>query len=63
MKHLVVAAAAALGVGRVVVIGSSEEYGEVDADHGPIDESTPLRPMTPCPGSAREVPRFGRREA
>lgn len=43
----VVAAAAALGVGRVVVIGSSEEYGEVDADHGPIDESTPLRPMTP----------------
>jgi GDP-4-dehydro-6-deoxy-D-mannose reductase len=43
----VVAAAAAIGVRRVVVIGSSEEYGEVEADRGPVDESTPLRPVTP----------------
>ena len=43
----VVAAAAALGVRRVVVIGSSEEYGEVDAHGGAVDESTPLRPVTP----------------
>lgn len=43
----VVAAAAALGVRRVVVIGSSEEYGEVDPGANPIDESTPLRPVTP----------------
>ncbi|MFM7617881.1 MAG: NAD-dependent epimerase/dehydratase family protein [Actinomycetes bacterium] len=43
----VVAAAAALGIRRVVVIGSSEEYGEVDADAGPVDEAAPLRPVTP----------------
>lgn len=43
----VVAAAAALGVRRVIVIGSSEEYGVVDPDAGPVDESTPLAPVTP----------------
>ena len=43
----VVAAAAALGIRRVVVIGSSEEYGEVDAGTLPVDESAPLRPVTP----------------
>ncbi|MFM7061347.1 MAG: NAD-dependent epimerase/dehydratase family protein [Actinomycetes bacterium] len=43
----VVAAAAALGIRRVVVIGSSEEYGEVHADALPVDESAPLRPVTP----------------
>ena len=43
----VVAAAAALGIRRVVVIGSSEEYGEVDPGANPVDETTPLRPVTP----------------
>ena len=43
----VVAAAAALGIRRVVVIGSSEEYGEVDADALPVGETAPLRPVTP----------------
>lgn len=43
----VVAAAAALGIRRVVVIGSSEEYGEVDPATLPVDESAALRPITP----------------
>jgi GDP-4-dehydro-6-deoxy-D-mannose reductase len=40
-------AARAAGVGRVLVVGSAEEYGLVDGAHGPIDEATPLRPFTP----------------
>ena len=32
---------------RVLVVGSSEEYGRVRPDDLPIDEDTPLRPMTP----------------
>jgi GDP-4-dehydro-6-deoxy-D-mannose reductase len=32
---------------RVLVVGSSEEYGRVTPDDLPIDEDTPLRPMTP----------------
>ena len=43
----VLAACASLGVRRVVVIGSSEEYGTVDASTQLADESTPLRPVTP----------------
>jgi GDP-4-dehydro-6-deoxy-D-mannose reductase len=43
----VLVAARDAGVGRVLVVGSAEEYGAVrDADL-PIDEDTPLRPMTP----------------
>ncbi len=34
-------------VKRVVVIGSSEEYGRVGAHEVPITETTPLRPATP----------------
>ena len=39
-------AARASGVRRVLVVGSSEEYGRVDATT-PIREDTPLRPLTP----------------
>lgn len=35
------------GVSRVLVIGSSEEYGEVDPADIPLDEDAPLRPKTP----------------
>jgi len=31
----------------VLVVGSSEEYGHVDATDLPVDEDTPLRPTTP----------------
>jgi GDP-4-dehydro-6-deoxy-D-mannose reductase len=34
-------------VSRVLVVGSSEEYGQVTPDDLPIDEETPLRPTTP----------------
>lgn len=32
---------------RVLVVGSSEEYGQVRPDDLPIDEETPLRPTSP----------------
>jgi GDP-4-dehydro-6-deoxy-D-mannose reductase len=32
---------------RVLVVGSSEEYGQVSPDELPVDEDTPLRPMNP----------------
>jgi GDP-4-dehydro-6-deoxy-D-mannose reductase len=35
------------GVGRALVVGSAEEYGRVTPDDLPIDESTPLHPITP----------------
>ena len=37
----------ALGVRRALVVGSSEEYGRVNADEVPLRETTPLRPATP----------------
>jgi GDP-4-dehydro-6-deoxy-D-mannose reductase len=40
-------AAAAAGVGRVLVVGSAEEYGAVTSGSGPIREDAPLRPVTP----------------
>ena len=40
-------AARMTGVQRVLVIGSSEEYGKVSAADMPLSESTPLRPTTP----------------
>jgi GDP-4-dehydro-6-deoxy-D-mannose reductase len=32
---------------RVLVVGSSEEYGQVSDEDLPIDEETPLRPLSP----------------
>lgn len=32
---------------RVLVVGSNEEYGLIQADDLPIDEDTPLRPISP----------------
>ena len=40
-------AARACGTRRVVVIGSSEEYGHVEAADLPLREDSPLRPSTP----------------
>ena len=40
-------AARASGVRRVLVVGSSEEYGKVDLDHPRLREDAPLRPITP----------------
>ncbi len=34
-------------VGRVVVIGSAEQYGAVEPGDLPVDETTPFRPLTP----------------
>ena len=40
-------AARVTGVHRVLVIGSSEEYGKVSAADMPLRETAPLRPTTP----------------
>ena len=40
-------AARACGVRRVVAIGSSEEYGQIDAGLSRLREDAPLRPVTP----------------
>jgi GDP-4-dehydro-6-deoxy-D-mannose reductase len=40
-------AARASGVQRVLVVGSSEEYGKVVPGTARLDEDAPLRPMTP----------------
>ncbi len=32
---------------RVVVVGTNEEYGKIDPDDLPVDETTPLRPTSP----------------
>ncbi len=37
----------AAGVGRVLVVGSAEEYGRVREIDIPLDEDSPLRPSTP----------------
>ena len=48
MQANVLQAIANLGLEcRVLVIGSSEEYGAVSPDQLPIDEETPYRPMNP----------------
>lgn len=33
--------------GRVLVVGSAEEYGKIRPEDLPVDEETPLRPVTP----------------
>ncbi|MCZ7527391.1 MAG: GDP-mannose 4,6-dehydratase [Acidimicrobiia bacterium] len=43
----VVRACGELGVGRVLVVGSAEEYGRVEPGDLPLGEDAPLRPMTP----------------
>jgi GDP-4-dehydro-6-deoxy-D-mannose reductase len=43
----VLRAALDAGAGRVVVVGSAEEYGRVDPDDLPLREDAPLRPVTP----------------
>jgi GDP-4-dehydro-6-deoxy-D-mannose reductase len=36
-----------LGIDRVLVVGSAEEYGHVDPGDLPLSEDAPLRPVTP----------------
>lgn len=43
----VLLAAVDAGVGRVVLVGSAEEYGKVAPDELPIAETAPLRPVSP----------------
>ena len=43
----VVDACVRAGVGRVLVVGSAEQYGAVHDDELPVRESTALRPITP----------------
>lgn len=43
----VLRACADAGVERVLVAGSADEYGVVDADDLPITENAPIRPITP----------------
>ncbi|HUF85393.1 MAG TPA: GDP-mannose 4,6-dehydratase [Acidimicrobiia bacterium] len=43
----VLRACADAGVGRVLVVGSADEYGSVALDDLPISEEAPLRPLTP----------------
>jgi GDP-4-dehydro-6-deoxy-D-mannose reductase len=47
----VVDACATAGVGRLVVVGSAEEYGPVGPDELPINEDAPLRPASPYAAS------------
>ncbi|MDZ4825909.1 MAG: GDP-mannose 4,6-dehydratase [Actinomycetota bacterium] len=47
----VLAAAVGVGVGRVVVVGSAEEYGRVTAAEVPLREDAPLRPASPYAAS------------
>jgi len=43
----VLSACAATGVGRVLVVGSADEYGAVRPEDLPLTEDAPLRPLTP----------------
>lgn len=43
----VLAACAAAEVGRVLVVGSADEYGAVRPEDLPLTEEAPLRPLTP----------------
>ena len=43
----VLRACGAAAVGRVLVVGSADEYGAVRAEDLPLSEDAPLRPMTP----------------
>src|SRR5689334_6965292 len=43
----VLLAALDAGVGRVLVVGSAEQYGVVAPEQMPISEDHPMRPLTP----------------
>lgn len=43
----VLLAALSAGVERVLIVGSAEQYGQVDPGDMPIDEDQPMRPITP----------------
>jgi GDP-4-dehydro-6-deoxy-D-mannose reductase len=43
----VLSACSAAGVARIVVVGSAEEYGRIDASVVPVRETTPLQPVSP----------------
>jgi GDP-4-dehydro-6-deoxy-D-mannose reductase len=43
----VLSACSAAGVGRVLVVGSADEYGAVRPEDLPLTEEAPLRPLTP----------------
>jgi GDP-4-dehydro-6-deoxy-D-mannose reductase len=38
---------ASAGVGRIVIVGSAEEYGRIDPSAIPVRETTPLQPVSP----------------
>lgn len=40
---------------KLLTIGSSEEYGKIDSEEIPINENTPLRPMSPYGASKATV--------
>ncbi len=47
----VLAAAAAAGVRRVLIVGSADMYGKVAEDELPLTEESPLRPVSPYAAS------------
>lgn len=51
LLHLLEGIRAASLSPRVLVVGSSDEYGRVDADSQPVSEEAPLRPSSPYAAS------------
>jgi GDP-4-dehydro-6-deoxy-D-mannose reductase len=59
----VLAAAQAAGVARVLVIGSSEQYGIVEPHEVPLTEDAPLRPVSPYARTKAAAESLARRAA